>query len=291
MTTLTYSNEQAICGFEKVLSTVVRMTSHLVVGASLCKLLISSQNAQTNKPAEDQQYLEAVVSYMRCMILTTGILRMVPRFLLPVLGPLVTIPHRINLWRCESILRPAVEIGLYNFSHKGVNPGLHHLSSNDDFLSWTIRDLSKHEHLKATYAHYIAARMMFITHTSTLATSLAAHTALVTLAKCSEVDIERIRDEIEGSLDNHKPDIITENYNGGPLDSFLRETLRIQVMTTLGMGRKVIAKNGITLPDGAHVPQGLHLCIPTYLLHHDQGPVSDGQQSQFSPFYNLVGTP
>ncbi|KAI6034738.1 cytochrome P450 [Pisolithus microcarpus] len=64
------------------------------------------------------------------------------------------------------------------------------------------------------------------------------------------------------------------------VDSFLAETQRLEGVLTSSVQRKVV--KDLTLSDGTFVPEGTHLCIPTYVFHRD-GAVYDNP-GVFNPF-------
>lgn len=53
------------------------------------------------------------------------------------------------------------------------------------------------------------------------------------------------------------------------VDSALRESLRLNGFIERGIMKMVIAPEGVTLPNGSHVPYGTKVGISGYSLHHD----------------------
>ncbi|RWA12528.1 hypothetical protein EKO27_g2555 [Xylaria grammica] len=54
------------------------------------------------------------------------------------------------------------------------------------------------------------------------------------------------------------------------IDSCLRESARKNPLQTRGLMKQVMPKEGVTLPDGAHVPQGTWVGIPVEAIHRDE---------------------
>ncbi|KAJ6542513.1 cytochrome P450 [Mycena vulgaris] len=52
------------------------------------------------------------------------------------------------------------------------------------------------------------------------------------------------------------------------IDSFLRESQRFTI-GAVGMGRKVVAKEGFTFSDGTKIPYGAFIGVPATAVHHD----------------------
>ena len=67
------------------------------------------------------------------------------------------------------------------------------------------------------------------------------------------------------------------------IDSALRESLRMNGgASSRGPTKEVIAPQGITLPDGTHIPQGVKIGISSFTIHHDSSIYSDPWG--FNPF-------
>jgi cytochrome P450 len=54
------------------------------------------------------------------------------------------------------------------------------------------------------------------------------------------------------------------------IDSALRESARKNPLQTRGLMKQVMPREGITLPDGARVPQGTWLGVPIEAIHRDE---------------------
>jgi cytochrome P450 len=53
------------------------------------------------------------------------------------------------------------------------------------------------------------------------------------------------------------------------IDSTFRESMRLWGFITRGVLKKVMVKEGITLPSGHHLPQGTNVGVTQYAVHHD----------------------
>lgn len=53
-------------------------------------------------------------------------------------------------------------------------------------------------------------------------------------------------------------------------DSVLRESMRISSFVSKAFTRKVTAAEGMTLPNGTHIPRGTTVCVNAYPIHHDE---------------------
>jgi hypothetical protein len=62
------------------------------------------------------------------------------------------------------------------------------------------------------------------------------------------------------------------------LDSALRESMRLWGFVSRGVLKQVVAKNGVTLPDGMHVPYGVKVGVHAYPVHHDEDVYKGGYE-------------
>lgn len=53
------------------------------------------------------------------------------------------------------------------------------------------------------------------------------------------------------------------------LDSGLRESMRLWGFVSRGVLKEVVAKEGVTMPDGLHLPMGVKVGVHSYPIHHD----------------------
>jgi cytochrome P450 len=54
------------------------------------------------------------------------------------------------------------------------------------------------------------------------------------------------------------------------VDSALRESLRLNGFIERGIMKMVVAPEGVTLPDGSHIPYGTKVGVSGYSVHHDE---------------------
>jgi cytochrome P450 len=66
------------------------------------------------------------------------------------------------------------------------------------------------------------------------------------------------------------------------LDSVLRESMRMWGFVSRGVMKQVVAKDGVTLPSGQHLPRGTKVGVHGAPVHRDENIYSDAQV--FKPF-------
>jgi hypothetical protein len=73
------------------------------------------------------------------------------------------------------------------------------------------------------------------------------------------------------------------------IDSAVRESARKNPLQTRGLLKEVMPRDGITLPDGAHVPQGTWLGVPIEAIHRDEAFYPDAHEFDALRFARLKG--
>lgn len=80
-----------------------------------------------------------------------------------------------------------------------------------------------------------------------------------------------IRDEVKTEL-GHEGGIWTKQALARmvSLDSGLRESMRFWGFVSRGVLKEVVAKDGVTMPNGLHLPTGTKVGVHAYPVHHDE---------------------
>jgi cytochrome P450 len=114
-------------------------------------------------------------------------------------------------------------------------------------------------------------------HTSSFA---ASHTILDLASSPPKEDyLSAIRQESETVLAEENgtwtKSAVIKMYRA---DSAIRESQRMNGLTTNGLVRKVVAPEGIIIPNGTHVAQGHRISTPGWAMHHDNALYEDSRK-------------
>lgn len=87
--------------------------------------------------------------------------------------------------------------------------------------------------------------------------------------------LNTMRDEVMDEISAARPWSKASLARMTHIDSALRESLRLNGFIERGIMKMVIAPEGVTLPDGSHIPYGTKVGISAYSVHHDEARYPD----------------
>lgn len=201
--------------------------------------------------------------------LTGTILRQTPRLLRPILAPVITFLNHLYARRYIQLLTPEIKKRQQALSNETK-------SKPNDFLQWLV-DLAEDSPLESERLPRVLALRMLIVNFAAIHTSTFTVTnAVFDLVSANPTDVDEIRQEIKGALET----------NGGKwdktflqklikLDSAMRESARLGGFAMLNAQRRVVAAEGLNTPDGAHLPYGTLIALPTLAIHTDSALYDD----------------
>ena len=229
-----------------------------------------------------EDYLTAVTQYIRCAAATIGILKLCPKPLLHILAPVVSLPTRYFSWKCKIHLRPLVTKRLADIRRNRLECSSV-LKLPDDFLAWLIRGAEERRNSVECQPDFLAERLVMINFATMLTTSLISFGTLVAIAECEAPVRDQLRYEIGQAYEKNGNCLDKSALQDlQHLDSTIREAMRTKVFTTMALGRKVVAEEGVRLDDGSFLPKGTNIVIPQDTLHHDSAAYEE--PLSFKPF-------
>ncbi|KAJ7241340.1 cytochrome P450 [Mycena haematopus] len=253
--------DEIICAFDDVLqlqgsewksfpvlpsmrAIVARVSNRLFVGLPLCR---------------DKAFLDNNVAHAIDVIRSAQRIGLVPPFLRPLLGPLISSKNTSNA-KAMKILRPLIEERLAREREYGPDwPG-----KPNDFISWMI-DMAEGDGQRAVLP--LTLRVLLINMAAIHTSSTAFTQALFDLTTHPEY-LTPLREEAERVVGEEGWSKAALN-NMVKIDSFLRESMRINNNGPLGMLRKIVAKEGFRFSDGTVLPCGAYLSVAAQPTHYD----------------------
>ena len=197
-------------------------------------------------------------------MLTSVAIMLVPAFLKPLIAPVIAIPKARSVEKIRHMLEPDIErrlrmVGKGAASEDGTAP--------NDFLQWQIQYMSKaadpSEYHPKRIADYMTVMQFAAIPTSAQTCANAVYDIMSSPEKdwvLSEMrkELEEIRAADKGSWTRTSVQRMVKT------DAFIRESMRLSTLQNGAFHRVVVAKDGVTLPDGLHIKQGNMVSIPSY---------------------------
>ncbi|KAF7367741.1 hypothetical protein MSAN_00838000 [Mycena sanguinolenta] len=194
-----------------------------------------------------------------------GIFRVARLFRWEVFGPLISNKNKSNA-KAVKILGPLIEERLAKEAELGPDwPGRPvKILVNNDFISWMLNVADEDQKAVLPLTLRIMSINMAAIHTS----SATFTQALFDLTTHPEYLLP-MREEAECV-------VAEEGWSKAALnrmvkiDSFLRESQRVNISVPLVMRRKIVAKEGFQFSDGTILPSGSYLTVAARPTHYDE---------------------
>lgn len=139
-----------------------------------------------------------------------------------------------------------------------------------DFISWSIRTALDENRTEELDPGRISMRIPPLNFASIHTTAITAHSALIDILSADASVLETLREEAT-RIYNEEGQQWTKNglsrmYR---LDSAIRESQRHSTMAMALISKKVVAKAGVTSPEGIHYPYGCLMTCAWLPVAHD----------------------
>ncbi|CAG8940667.1 unnamed protein product [Penicillium salamii] len=217
---------------------------------------------------QNEEWLNAAITYAHSLGITLVFLRPVPKYLRPLVAPFLP-----PIWHMNKSVRLARRLFVPIIDERRraaqENPAY---TKPDDFLQWML-DLSeeKNECIPASdiSTHMLLLVGLAVTHTSTMA---LCHAMFDLITKPEY--LKPLQEEIQRTLpDGWRKGTQAAFADQARLDSFLRESQRFGPPGDLSFHR--IVMQPLTLHDGVVLPKGIHICFPAGAISMDPRYVSN----------------
>jgi hypothetical protein len=146
-------------------------------------------------------------------------------------------------------------------------------SAQFDYIQWCIDHSYINDDPSERTVDLITRRFNVIAFAAIQSSVITASNLLLDLAASPLTPsyFATVRDEVEVEL-GHEGGVWTKQAlsNMVSLDSGLRESMRLWGFVSRGVLKEVVAKDGVTMPNGLHLPQGVKVGIHANPIHHDE---------------------
>lgn len=273
--------------YDTMLDVISRISNRALVGLPLCR---------------DREYLRSTGTFARNVVITAGILNLLPESLRPLLGPLVTSYDMSHYRKIAKYIFPVVKERMTEFK-PGIDYRNPDYSKHDDYIQWALHDAFSHDDPAERTPEMITKRLTVLSFAAIQSSVITITNALFDIASSprSEEIQQALRAEVQEVLSQKGKTEIWKRAGLASMtriDSALRESMRLWGFISRGVMKKVVAKEGVTIPSGEHLPYGAKVGVTAYAIHHDESvyknafefdafrfsdPVKDGEKAAVSP--------
>lgn len=252
--------------YDTMLSTIGRVSNRALVGLPLCR---------------NQDYLRSSTTFARFVVITAGLLNLLPSPFRPVLGPLVTAYDKFHYRRMTRYIFPIIKERISVFQLGNHSKDSEH-SNHNDYVHWALRHaFSQNDSLERT-PEMITKRLAVLTFGAIQSSVITITNALFDIASSpSSIQIQHdLREEVERSTSQYAEQTWKRAHLARMLriDSVLRESMRLWGFLSRGVMKMVMARDGVTIPSGEHLPFGTKVGVTSYGVHHDESVYSNAYE-------------
>ncbi|KAE8375461.1 cytochrome P450 [Aspergillus bertholletiae] len=251
---------QSVSVFQIVLRIVARISARVFLGLPACR---------------NEEWLDTSIHYTDNVFATVMLLRRLPKFLHPLVGPLLPSYWAIhkNLRTAKRIISPMVRQRRAEEAKRDPN-----YEKPNDLLQWMMDGANQNDGQPDKLAHRQLLLSLASIHTTTMA---AAH-CLYDLCHHPEY-FEPLREEIQDVIGQDGGWKKTTLNKMRKLDSFLKESQRINPPSLLAFNR--VVGEDLTLSDGTILPKGTHFSMPSAAVLQDKSVEPNADQFDGFRYY------
>ncbi|EGN97958.1 hypothetical protein SERLA73DRAFT_182766 [Serpula lacrymans var. lacrymans S7.3] len=239
--------------YSSMLNITCRTSNRLIVGLPLCR---------------SQEFADLHVKFAVQVIVCASIVNLLPNFIKPFFGRLLTnTPNSIE--RCTEYIRPIVDDRLRDIEEHGEEWA----DKPNDMITWLLDEAREERNARA-----VALRVLVLNFASLHSSSSSFTHALLHLAARPHL-LQPLREEAEAVVQE-------EGWTKAAMDklkkidSFLKESQRVSALSLVSMNRKALKP--FTFSNGTVIPAGTHVAVASASTHLDEANYANA--SEFDPF-------
>jgi cytochrome P450 len=224
-------------------------TNRMLVGLPLCR---------------NQDYLNNMLGYTMDVIRGFLVFGLVPKMLHPIVGTIHSLGPKYHYWRLRKYTRPLAQKRLHDIRRKDAgDPEYKDWKEPNDFVTWTVRTALSEGRQDELDPGRIAIRIMPLNFAAIHTTALTGQGVLMDVLSADPSVLESLREEAERVYREEGGQWtkagLSRMYR---MDSAIRESQRVSAISLTFVTKKVMAKEGITTPEGVHLEYGTLVGCP-----------------------------
>jgi cytochrome P450 len=244
--------------YDTMLNVVGRISNRVLVGLPLCR---------------NEGYLRSTTTFARSVVITAGLINLLPSCLRPILGPLITAYDKTHYYKIAKHIFPIVRERMIDFK-----PGMDYrnpdYSKHNDYIQWALHDAYSHDDPAERTPEMITKRLTVLSFAAIQSSVITVTNALFDIASSSRC--EHIQESLREEVVSVTSEKAGQEWKKASLslmirvDSALRESMRLWGFISRGVMKKVVTPTGIHLPSGEYLPFGSKVGVTSYGIHHDE---------------------
>ncbi|KAL4865748.1 hypothetical protein BDV12DRAFT_187932 [Aspergillus spectabilis] len=226
------------------------------------KIVIRTANRVFSGPdvCRSEAFLEHFRRYSDAVARAGIIIRLLPRWLRPVLAPVVTAWYRRDLVVCRNICVPVIR---------------RRVQQTADVLQWLIEAALQRNDSTELDPLLLTQRLLMLNFVSIETTTMGITHAIADLYGSTDAEsfVAGLREECERVLPRGEFWTKTQLDQLVRIDSTIRESMRVSDFSHIQLPRMVVNPGGVDFHSTGdrplHVPPGIRVCVPAHSIHRD----------------------
>jgi cytochrome P450 len=249
-----------------------RLVSRVYVGLPLCR---------------DPVYLASSTRFAKFILVEALLAQLTPKPLRPIIAPILAKYDWIQFRRMDRCLNPIIRERASKVSPMAAAQGKQDPDQPNDLLSRLMAEAYRRDDEPCRPQSHTTKLMAILNWAAIQVQGITIENTLIDIAhtpRSQEIQ-DRLRAEA-AAADGADPSVRWTRAEVGKLpmmDSVLTESLRLWGFGH-GVIKVVVAKEGIDLPTGEHVPYGAKVGIGSYGVHHDEEVYPGESPFTYDPF-------
>jgi len=241
-------NYKTIDVLDSFMRMIPRLTNRMLIGSKL---------------ARDQGFLDAVLGFTMDVIRNQAILSLTPRVFHPIMGTLLGLTSKYHFWISSKYSLPIIKTRIEDITKKDAGDAEYKdWKEPHDFVTWSYRTAMAEGRADEADPTRIAQRIMPLNFASIHTTSLSAAETVSNILSTDPGVIYSLREEAYRTFQEEGGWTKQGLSRMHRMDSAIRESQRASPIALTFIHRKVIAKEGVTTPEGVHINYGAILTCP-----------------------------
>jgi len=254
------------------LESMSRIVSRVYVGLPLCR---------------DSTYLASSTHFAKFILVEALLAQLTPKPLRPLISPILAQYDWMQFKRMDRCVNPIIRERASRSSPMAMAEGKQDPDGPSDLLSRLMREAYRRNDDPCRSQSHTTKLLAILNWAAIQVQGITIENTLIDIAHArNSLEIQNQLREEAIAADSADPSVRWTRAEVAKLpkmDSVLTESLRLWGFAH-GVIKVVVAKGGVDLPTGEHIPYGAKVGIGSYGVHHDEELYPGESPFKFDPF-------